>query len=191
MAYQMYTTRALILSSRERSAADRVVRMFTETAGMVDARAAAVREEKSKMRYALQPLSFARVTLVRGKREWRVTGAEPDQNLFFAATDRTCRAGIVHIARTLERLVRGEEEARSLFTLIEDGVLHLRTESHEDASRILVLRALATLGYVAPSVQLVPLVDAPTLASALAHAQPGLRLHIDAHIEQAYAVSHL
>ena len=49
MAYQMYTTRALVLSVRDRIGADRMVRMYTEEAGMIDARAAGVREERSKM----------------------------------------------------------------------------------------------------------------------------------------------
>ena len=92
MAYQMYTTRALVLSVRDRIGADRMVRMYTEEAGMIDARAAGVREERSKMRYALQPFSSVRVTFVRGRREWRITGVEPERNFFLETTDQAvCR----------------------------------------------------------------------------------------------------
>jgi len=106
MAHQKYTTEAFILTAYDRIGADRVIRLFTEDAGLVDARAMGVREEKSKMRYALQPFSFVRVTLVRGKREWRITGAEPGTNLFLTASDRACRGGLVRIVRMLDRLVR-------------------------------------------------------------------------------------
>ncbi|KKW47559.1 MAG: repair protein RecO protein, partial [Candidatus Kaiserbacteria bacterium GW2011_GWA2_58_9] len=78
--YQKYHTEALVLGNRERGENDRVFTLYTEEFGLVRARASAVRTEASRMRYALQNYSRARVALVRGKRGWRIGGAIPARN---------------------------------------------------------------------------------------------------------------
>ena len=191
MAYQMYTTRALVLSVRDRIGADRMVRMYTEEAGMIDARAAGVREERSKMRYALQPFSSVRVTFVRGRREWRITGVEPERNFFLETTERACRAGLVSLAKLLERFVRGEEESRPLYNLVNDAAHFLSEETHEDALRVLSLRMLHILGYVDAPAALVPLITAPNLATALSVCAADARASIDKQLGHVDTVSHL
>src|SRR5665213_2708544 len=70
--YQKYHTEALVLGSRESGEADKVFALFTRDFGLVRARASSVRSESSKMRYALQKYSRASISLVRGKRGWRI-----------------------------------------------------------------------------------------------------------------------
>lgn len=55
---------------------------------MLYASAKSVREERSKQRYALQEFSHARVTLVRGRSGWKVTGAEAIADLYALAETR-------------------------------------------------------------------------------------------------------
>src|SRR3989344_4510493 len=73
--YQKYSTDALVLGNHERGESARVYAMYTRDFGLVRARVAAVRSEHSRMRYALQNYSYAKVSLVRGKRGWRAAGA--------------------------------------------------------------------------------------------------------------------
>ena len=88
--YQKYHTEALILGNREMSEADRVVALFTRDFGLVHARASAIRSERSKMRYAVQDYARARVSLVKGKRGWRLAGVhgeEKNDYLFAVLTE--------------------------------------------------------------------------------------------------------
>jgi DNA repair protein RecO len=190
MAYHTYTTSAFVAKSFERGSADRVVVLFTETLGLVYARAIGVREEKSKMRYALQNFSFARVSLVRGKSEWRLVGAEPQTNSFFLAEDRDTRARVLRTVRLLLRLVRGEESHPELFRVFEDGLLHISTSDDPILEEMLALRMLFVLGYIAPEERLKPILEAETLRESGVIENPPLAL-IHSRIENALTLSHL
>jgi len=69
--------------------------------------------------------------------------------------------------------------------------MHLACKGNEDSERVLVLRMLASLGYIAPSPALSPLIAAPSLAHALTDYSHDLRQAIDRHIEEGLTVSHL
>lgn len=153
MAYQTYTTDALILGSFEGIAADRTITLLTREAGLVFARAVSVRLEVSKLRYGLQDFSRVTVSLVRGKRGWKVVGAERSDNLYFRAPDRERRAALLRALRLVRRLVRGEGGDRLLYDQLVDGLeLLVAADSHElsDVERVLALRLLASLGYIPP-----------------------------------------
>ena len=103
--YQKYNTEALILGSWESGESDRVFALFTRDFGLVRARATAVRAERSKMRYALQSYAHANVSLVRGKRGWRLAGA-------------TALHGAMGDPRGMAAAVLGSMTAGSGFSLI-------------------------------------------------------------------------
>jgi DNA repair protein RecO len=191
MAYKTYTTEALVISIRNRIGADRSIQLFTEESGMLSARAAGIREEKSKMRYALQPFSFARVTLVRGRHEWRLTGALCDSNVFFAAQDRACRVQLLKLMRLVDRFITGEEESRDLFRIVKEGIHHLAEFDDEHAYRVVAFRVLSLLGYIAPKGELEALVSPLTLSEILLGYDTSLGAHLDRDIERALSVSHL
>lgn len=54
MAYETYTTEALVCGTFNRNTADRSYLLFTREAGMLYADARSVREERSRQRYALR-----------------------------------------------------------------------------------------------------------------------------------------
>lgn len=191
MAYQTYTTDAFVIQTRDRIGADRMVRLLTRESGMLDARASGVREEKSKMRYALQTFSLARVTLVRGRREWRLIGAECGMNTFFAAANRDSRAHLLKLTKLIDRLVTGEEEHREFFSIVEDGVVHLALSASDDAYRVLVFRILTALGYVAPTKSSEQFSNAKTLEEALRAYVPSSAHEIDGTISAALLISQL
>ncbi len=151
--YQKYQTDALVLTGRESGEADKVFALFTREFGLVRARASAVRRESSKMRYALQNYALANISLVRGKRSWRVAGARALDNL--AVTENLTGAEAYgRIAELVTRLVVGEERNEYLFeTLVEarraliSSTLNL-APAIPTIEIICVARILYTLGYI-------------------------------------------
>ncbi|MDZ4284360.1 MAG: recombination protein O N-terminal domain-containing protein [Patescibacteria group bacterium] len=170
MAYQTYTTDALVIGSKNRLTADRMVALFTREAGLVYARAVSVRREQSKLRYGLQDFSLSRVSLVRGKQGWRITGAECEGNLYFAANNRRSRGALLRTLKLVHRLVRGEETHVALYDLLLDGLMELTLGQESEivrGERILSLRILSALGYVSPKETYRQVLMAPSLRAAL------------------------
>lgn len=185
MAYQVYTTDAIVCGSSERGEHDRSLLMFTRDAGMLWARAAGARGIKSKLRYALQDFSRVKVSLVRGKQSWRVTGVEPDENLYFAAADREGRAAVLRGIRLLRRLIQGEDTHPELFAIVRDGFsyfIKLNSE-HKNAETLFALRVLYELGYIASEDTFDFAISALSLEEAV-EALKGRKTAID-HIERA------
>lgn len=145
--YQKYSTSALVLGSRETGEADRTFALYTQDFGLVWARASAVRSESSKMRAALQSCSRARVSLVRGKRGWRLAGAASERS----AIGRPFSA-VSAFARTAElvlRLVHGEERNEYLFAALADAHEALFAGAdHAPVEIVCVARVLFSLGYL-------------------------------------------
>ncbi len=170
MAYQTYTTEALVVGSYDHLSADRVILLFTREAGLIHARAISVRREQSKLRYSLQYFSHVRISLVRGKQGWRIIGAEQVNNLYFAASDRRVRGALLRVLKLVRRLVHGEETHVALYNTLIDGLLvlsHCRDAEIARSERILTLRILAVLGYIAPREAYQQMLMAPSLSAAL------------------------
>lgn len=170
MAYQTYTTDALVIGSENRLTADRIVALFTRDAGLVHARAVSVRREQSKLRYGLQDFSLGQVSLVRGKAGWRITGAERANNLYFSVSNRRVRGALLRVLKLVRRLVRGEETHAALYDILIDGLVTLsacREDEIVRGERLLSLRILAALGYVSPEEDYRDILRAPSLKAAV------------------------
>lgn len=195
MAYQVYTTSAYVCGSFDRNTSDRHYYLFTREAGMILASARSVREERSKHRFALQEFSCVDVSLIRGKRDWKVTGTKAQRNLYFATDDRQKRGVILRITQLVQRFIRGEECDSALYDYLLSGLYDL-IEDHEHApalyEQVLTLKTLSALGYVAPH----PLIDAVIAcdsareACAKAHSRE-VNTQIKSVIEHAFYVSDL
>src|SRR6185503_11271249 len=150
---QKYQTDALVLSSREQGEADKTYAFYTRDFGLVRARASAVRREASRMRYALQNYSFANISLVRGKRSWRVAGARALEGLAVTENIKGA-AAFSRIADLVTKLVAGEEKNEYLYeTLLEARrALIISKFNLEPAiptiEIICVARVLYALGYI-------------------------------------------
>ena len=150
MAYATYTTKALVCGTFNRNTADRSYLLFTREAGMLYADARSVREERSKQRYALQDFSLVRVSLVKGKRGWKIGSIEALQNYFQEAVNKSARHSVVSLFRLLRRFVKGEEAAGDLFDYVEAALSELVRETTVQSFVLLAVqvRILALLGYV-------------------------------------------
>lgn len=146
--YQKYNTEALVLMSRESGENDRVVTLLTKDFGLVHARAGAVRVEKSKMRYALQHYTHANISLVKGKRGWRVAGATA---LRIAAGDMRGIAAFARVASLVLRLVHGEEKNDYLFAALGEAhgaLMQEKCDAFGTIELVCVARLLYALGYI-------------------------------------------
>lgn len=192
MAYQTYTTEALVCGTQNRNTADRSYLLFTRDAGMVFADARSVREERSRQRYALQDFSLVRVSLVKGKRGWKIGSIESLKNFYHDAADKTARGSVVSVFRHLRRFVRGEEPAEDLFTFTTDALIELATSPNHTPFTLLVVqvRILSLLGYV----------DDKSVPESIQHVEPkaiaaryepSVEKRVEALYTHAVSVSHL
>jgi recombinational DNA repair protein (RecF pathway) len=150
VAYQTYTTEAIVCGTFNRNTADRSYLLFTREAGMLYAEAKSVREERSRQRMSLQDFSYVRVSLVKGKSSWKIGSIEPRGNYFMNAIDKTARGSVTNITRGLRRFYGGQEAAPALFDYLREA---LEAASGNIATRtafekIVLARLLLELGYV-------------------------------------------
>lgn len=150
MSYVTYTTEAIVCGTFDRQGANRTYLLFTEEAGMLYAEAQSVREEKSKQRYSMQDFSLIRISLLRGKSNWRVGSVEPIRNFYFEAKDRQTRGSLAKILKMLRRFLKGEESVPEVYKDIKESLDLLTNPSLDrDLLDLLVeVRFLTKLGYV-------------------------------------------
>lgn len=146
--YQKYHTEALVLGSRESGEADRAVTLYTRDFGLVRTRGTGLRSEHSKMRYAIQNYGQAYVSLIKGKRGWRLAGATA---LRGAQGSVKGMAAFARISELVMRLVAGEDHNEYLFTALAEA--HQALMQDEDGAVatieiICVARILYALGYI-------------------------------------------
>jgi DNA repair protein RecO (recombination protein O) len=153
--YTIYSTKGIILGNSARGEASRLLSIFTEELGHIYAYAQGIREEKSKLRGALQNYSYSKIELVRGKIGWRVTNAECIHIYLSSHAQKKEVSALETIARIstlLKRLLQGEEKNEALFSDVAHGFTLLSSssvpETYMQALEVaLVVRILHHLGY--------------------------------------------
>jgi DNA repair protein RecO len=157
--HHIYETNAFVLKNIPQGEADNLIYLFTEELGLIIATAQGIRYEKSKLRFAVQKLSYCHVSLVRGKGIWRMTNAVPIENNFLNLDTEIIQA-ISRILKLVERLVAGESGDQKLFSIINSGINYLKKLKDFDKEKILdievviVLRILNRLGYIGSNEQI-------------------------------------
>lgn len=149
MAHLIYHTHGLILGSVPIGESNKFYRIFTEDFGLIGATAQAVREQKSKLRYALQDFSWVTLDLVLGKNVWRITSAIPER---YDVSGGEKSPSFIRACALLSRLIHGEGRNDVLFHEIRSfrEFLANRDSSLWQAAidGLIALRILAYLGYI-------------------------------------------
>lgn len=192
MAYQTYTTEALVCGSRNNNTSDRAYLLFTQEVGMIWATARSVREERSKQRYALQDFSLIRVSLVKGKSGWRIGSVEAEGNPFMQARSRSERAHVKNTIALIRRYIHGEQSVAGAFADAKE-VLEMSRESQlfDVVGLLFTARLLHELGYISKSIHTTTMFQSKTLAEALLAYDPTIEGELTKLIEQAHNLSHL
>jgi DNA repair protein RecO (recombination protein O) len=138
--HHLYHTKAFVLSSSPYREADKLLALFTQRLGLVRVIAPGLRYEKSKLRYALQDLSCAHVSLLRGKHDmWRLT-TSTSITQFFTLKDVYVQSKIAQIFLLLEKMIAGEEPDGILFEIVEQGIQRLAEA--EDKEKVDIIERL-------------------------------------------------
>lgn len=150
MSYQTYTTEAIVCGTFNRNTADRSYLLFTREAGMLYAEARSVREERSRQRMALQDFSLVRVSLIKGRTNWKIGSIECKTNFFMSSTTKTARGSVVLVTKFLRRFYGGEQPFPTLFDYFANALQLLSTniEDRDHLEKIIQARVLYELGYV-------------------------------------------
>lgn len=148
--HKIHITDGLVLRKRAVGEANVLLWILSPELGLVRASARSARTPQSKLRYGLESLTLGRYSLVRGKYEWRLTGAEATSRRLLAGS-LTQRRAVGRIAQLLLRLVNGEEPQSNLYKTVTEGFALLAGAegAHAEAVEcVLVLRILSHLGYL-------------------------------------------
>jgi len=147
MAHAVHTTKAIVLGSADVQDADKLFWLLTEDFGLLFASAKSIREETSKLRYALQDLALPRVSLVRGRGIWRITGAEENKTEHLPMEAAEIFGRLSKLAR---RLMPSDEKNPELFSVLQNARKALVKDSNdlETIESVTVARMLYHLGYL-------------------------------------------
>lgn len=149
MSHHIYHTRGLILGSVPIGESNKFYRIFTEDFGLVGATAQAVREQKSKLRYALRDFSWVNLDLVLGKDVWRITSAISQR---YDGPGGEISPSFIRACALLSRLVHGEGRNDALFHEIRSFEEFLANHDHLERQAavdgLIALRILSHLGYI-------------------------------------------
>ena len=143
--YAKYHTHGFVVRREYSGENDASITIYTADFGLVRARARALREERSRMRYALQECAEARLSLVRGARGWRMAGALAESE---ALRGEALRA-FARMLALVERLA-GEEPNDALFEVLSHARERLitRADMWAPIELVSVARILQALGYL-------------------------------------------
>lgn len=157
--HRIHTTEAFVLSSTPLGEGSSFVRFYTRELGLLSAWVQGTRILKSKLRSHVQPFSYSRLSLVRGKDMWRVTGAEGIEPLVDPLGDPERFRFVAKIFVLLSRLVAGEESDPELFDSVKSGVLGNGVKDLSMVELLLVLRILSRLGYLPDDSRISPFLE--------------------------------
>ena len=157
--HHIYHTEGIIRGARNHGEANKLLSIYTLEHGLINAAAQGIRLHKSKLRFALQDLSYAKVDLVRGRDIWRVTSATPINSFVFARGNRDSLGLMLRVCKLLERLCNGEEGNSDVFSDVLQSFIRLddvdiENEIREALELHLVLRILHQLGYIGDNADL-------------------------------------
>ncbi len=154
--YHIFHTHGFIVHSRHTGEANKMLTIYTREMGLLRVACQGIRLHKSKLRFALQDLSYVKLDLVRGRELWRVTSATHINSFAYARSDKHSLLLIARISKLLERLCDGEEANEEIFDDFIQALYLLDSkdtsmQTREALELHLVLRIMNSLGYIGES----------------------------------------
>jgi DNA repair protein RecO len=147
-------TKGVVVARRAAGEGSVRIKLYTEELGLISAVATSGREERSKLRPYLLVGTRGTFSLVKGKADWRLTGAVGAVNSYFECSTDTQRESSARVLALLRQFIHGEGADFELFTNLWEFLQTLPTLLGDDvriAEYVVVLRMLAALGYVGKS----------------------------------------
>ncbi|TSC69041.1 MAG: DNA repair protein RecO (recombination protein O) [Parcubacteria group bacterium Gr01-1014_56] len=154
--YPVFVSDGIVLGKRIGGEENTLAAILTREYGLVRVSARAARRENSKLRYGLETLTQAHYSFIRGKYEWKLTGALKISHAL-VPTSPPGRLAAGRIAQLTLRLIHGEERNEALFKSVQEGLGALAQGA--DVEAVLVLRILSHLGYLPDTPELRPFIE--------------------------------
>lgn len=192
-----YTTPAFILDSRPQGELHMVLTLYTKEFGLLYSVARSARTSASKLRALLQKSCIGELTLVRGKRTWKVVGVQEQVNAYYALRNEPEKLYLLaRMYWLLGRLVKGQERNDRLFDLLESFSSHLMSGKcrHEDLpvlERLTALRMLSALGYATDEMALAPFLEDISITDHSLEGMRGTLALATKEINKALEATHL
>lgn len=138
MAIDKYTTEGIVIEGYDQGEHDRVFKVFTKDFGLLTVHGRSIRKLESKLRAHVLPRSVTRLTIVRGKEVWRLTGAE---RMVFDVPH------LPLVVELIKRFIKGESVNKRLYKRAI-SVAQLSHSHDQDKVRLLIYYVfLVELGY--------------------------------------------
>jgi len=152
MSHHVYTTRGVVLSLKPTKEADKLATILTRDLGLIHGSARGIRKLDSKLSSPLSELALVRVSLVKGKRSWRVTTTGLIRNSYVELRqNRKALEALSRIFGLLRTMVRGEDKNIELYDELEENLLNMLDDQKKDPEiweLYTVSRLLSHLGYL-------------------------------------------
>jgi len=154
MSHHIYTTKGVVLSLHPHRESDKVATLFTRELGLVYGEARGIRKLGSKLTTTLIDLSLVKVSLVRGRRLWRVTTVSTIRDVAGELRERwSSLVTLINVLTLLRKLVRGEEKNQNLYDKLEESITEILDEQFDqdelrDWELHTVSGILSQLGYL-------------------------------------------
>ena len=125
MSYKIYQTEGIIIKSRAKGEADKILSVFTKDFGRVEVLAKGARLLKSKLKPHLDLFDYSRFSFVAGKEFWRLTDAEKISSWRGVDENKIKLEALSNISRLLEKIVQGEEKNEKLWETVKNAAIFL------------------------------------------------------------------
>lgn len=163
--YFKHHTKGIIIGSRVEGDSNKLVDLFTESFGLINAKVQGSRNIHSKLRNSSQDFSSGEFSLVHGRAGWKVVSARAEKNFYEIFRNSPAKLKIAcNILNLIKKLVTEEarvnNETRQEATLSVGGplfntvlnFLHFLVKAQEQDIALVecltLLRILHTLGYM-------------------------------------------
>lgn len=167
-------TKGVVVARRSAGEGSVRVQLYTEELGLVTAVATSAREERSKLRPHLIVGTAGTYSVVKGKNDWRLTGAYGARSTYFESPVHDARSAAARVVALVRQFVHGEGRDERLFTAVWEFMNAAPALSMEDvriAEYVAVLRILSALGYVGEGIGMNHLLGAEYSAAVLVAAR--------------------
>lgn len=191
--YSVITTPALVLSSRMRGEAGKIISFLTAESGLIYARAEGVRLEKSKLRYVAQDGDFGTYSFIKGKELYRLT----DGDLAIRIKKKDMKELVLRITSLFFRILQGEEQNAELWAVVSSLMSFLEKEGESAREYVNILetitvaRIMKSLGYVGINHSFGHFLDGGVLSITLLEEAKLKQRELNKMINQALKESHL
>lgn len=202
MSHHIYQTRAFVIDTKDQGEANKLITLFTEDLGLILVAAQGVRHLKSKLRSAIQDLSFSKVSVVRGREVWRLTNGEKLISLYDKRIPMAVRRLMASVLAFIKRLSPGEARHEELFNSLskfcafcmEKKEFLSGPEARERLGLLALLAELRTLhllGYGTDDAAIKKFLTADEWTEELINTAADHERVMRRHIEEALRSSHL